>query len=69
MKKSVNWRYVVIIALAIIAFLGIFSEPTEESSNWFAMFIISKSIGLCSAWLAYKANKYWSESNKIVSLF
>lgn len=68
MRKSVNWRYAVIIALAIIAFLGIFSEPNEDANNWFAMFIISKSVGLLSAWGAYRLNKYWSDNNKIVSI-
>ena len=67
MKKSVNWRYAVIIALAIVAFLGIFSEPTEVDS-WLVMFAISKGVGLLSAWGAYRLNKYWSDNNKIVSM-
>lgn len=64
-----NWRYIILAILAIVAFLGIFSEPREDYSltQWIIAFVASKGIGLLSAWAGVRLAKYW-ESKHLITL-
>lgn len=53
-------RAIVLLALGIIAFIGIFSEPSENSTSWYLDFLASKGIGLLAIYTVSKLNERWS---------
>lgn len=59
MKKLVfDWQIWVIMLFALIACIGIFSEPAD-TDNWFFVFVISKAVGFASAYITYRLIVRW----------
>lgn len=70
MKALTNWRYYILLIIAGIATLGIFSIPDDDLStiDWMKCLLISKLIGV-SAFIAYaKLIKIWEKRNLIPEL-
>lgn len=53
-------RAIVLLALGTIALIGIFSEPSDNSSSWYLDFLASKGIGLLALYVISKLNDRWS---------
>lgn len=60
MKKII--RYAILTALVMIAFVGLFSQPTSEfySSAWAIQMLVSKALGVCAGLFAYVLACNWS---------
>ena len=70
MKAITNWRYYILLIIAGISTLGIFSIPDDNLSmiDWMKCLLISKAIGV-AAFLAYiKLIKIWEKRNLIPEL-
>ena len=65
MKRTFN--YAVLCVLAIITFLGIFSEPDTALDNvrWFTVFIVTKAVGFAAGYAAYRLLVRWEKQGKI----
>lgn len=60
MKKLVfDWHIWVIMLFALIACIGIFSEPADNTDNWFFVFVTSKAVGFASAYITYRLIVRW----------
>ena len=61
MNKTISIiRISILIALALVAFVGIFSEPTAENNGaWFLDFFLSKGIGAAACYGIYKLYTKW----------
>lgn len=68
MTKSLI-RVSILITLSIVAFIGIFSTPIDDSPTWFSDLLISKSIGFLAAWVISKLYPRWAETDKWVSTY
>lgn len=68
MTKSLI-RVSILIALSVVAFIGIFSAPIDNSPTWFSDFFISKGIGFVAAWSIYKLYPRWAKTDKWVSVY
>ncbi len=54
MRKTIfHIRLIALTVLAMVATLGLFSEPTNND-NWLTMLFISKSIGFAAAYVLYR---------------
>ncbi|WP_300897652.1 hypothetical protein [uncultured Alistipes sp.] len=67
MKALLNWRYYILMAVGLIAILGLFSVPIDDLpfGRWIAALIISKVIGLGALYLNYRMVAYWEARNRI----
>lgn len=65
MKRTFN--YTVLCVLAIITFLGIFSEPDKALDNvrWFTVFIVTKTVGFAAGYAIYRLLVRWEKQGKI----
>lgn len=65
MKRTFN--YAVLCVLAIITFLGIFSEPDTALDNvrWFTVFFVTKAVGFAAGYAAYRLLVRWEKQGKI----
>lgn len=52
-------RCAVLLAIGMVAFVGIFSCPLDDSPTWFSDFIISKAVGFGAGWAMYRLGKKW----------
>ena len=60
MKKAVSITKIIIVnVLAAFAILGIFSEPA--GNNWLLHLILSKSIGIVTAYFTFRLAKRWKK--------
>lgn len=56
-------RISILIALCIVAFIGIFSEPMEDSSTWFTDFFLAKGMGLAAIYAMARLYSRWRKSD------
>lgn len=71
MKKILsNYRYYVLIVLAIVVMLGIFAVPAEDLpfANWLYVLVSSKVIGFGAGYAAYRLIKHWEKQRAIPEL-
>ena len=61
-------RVSILIALFVVAYIGILSTPFETSS-WFFDLLLSKGIGILAAWGIYKLYPRWAETDKWVAAY
>ena len=54
--------------LLIVALLGIFSEPFEDSRTWLSDLILSKAIGFGAGYAIFRLYGYWSGKDLIPEL-
>ena len=66
MNKTISTiRISILIALSLVAVVGIFSEPTAEADGaWFLDFFLSKGIGTAACYGVYKLYTKWSKTDK-----
>ncbi len=71
MKKILtNYRYYVLVVLATVAMLGIFSVPNDNLpvANWYYTLISSKVIGFVAAYITARLIKRWENLGTIPEL-
>lgn len=71
MKKILsNYRYYVLVVLAIAAMLGVFAVPAEDLpfANWLYTLVSSKVIGFGAGYAAYRLTKHWEKQGTIPEL-
>lgn len=62
-------RISILIALSLIAFIGIFSEPFGNSTTWVTALILSKVFGALAAYATYNLYSKWSKSDKWLAAY
>ena len=64
-KLTIRIQCLVILAICLIAVLGILAEPSDsvEGNAWYAIMITSKAVGFGAAILAGKLYKAWGLKN------
>lgn len=60
-------RIATLLSLFVTAMFCILSFPVDDSSAWFAGFLISKSIGVACVWLLGKAYTRWADTDKLIT--
>lgn len=67
MKALTNYRYYVLFALAIISFVGLFSEPSEDLSSamWLLVLITTKVLGIVCVLAISNLATRWQEEGKL----
>ena len=71
MKKILsNYRYYVLVILAITVMLGIFAVPAENLpfANWLYTLVFVKVIGFSAYYAAYRLVKRWEKQGTIPEL-
>ena len=66
-KMTINLRRVALIALGVVAFLGIFSTPVDDSTTWWRDLILSKVIGFAAGYTLHRLFTRWEADDKILS--
>lgn len=61
-------RLLILIVLGILAMIGIFSEPLADSPNWYTDVLLSKILGVLSAWSFGRLLARWSDDPLIRTL-
>lgn len=59
-----NWRSYVLLALSLIGFICLFSEPNEDAS-FLTTFLVSKAIGFAAFYAIYKLGGYWERNGAL----
>lgn len=66
-----NWRYPLIVALALVAVFGVLGEPEAQFTDpandilWLQEFWLSKIVGAAALGVLYLAVPYWRHRNLI----
>lgn len=63
-----NWRCVVVLTLAMFAFLFMVGEPYEDCEYWFSVFFIHKTVAVILALVAYRLFKHWDKKGLLSEL-
>lgn len=63
------FRISVLLVLSVVALIGIFSEPLDDSATWFADFFLSKGIGALAIYAIYKLYPRWSKTDKWIAAY
>ena len=60
----INWRSYVLLALSLIGFVGLFSEPSDDAP-FLTTFLISKAIGFAAFYAVYRLADYWERKRSL----
>ena len=65
MKKLLNWRFWVLVALLSTSGILFFMEPDGNSENYYTIFFITKALSITCFLLYIKLTKYFVKQDKI----
>lgn len=70
MKVITNYRYWLLLVLGIVATLGVFSAPSEESDplTWLTLLLTSKAVGLGAGYLFFHLVAHFDKNGTVPEL-